>query len=673
MTIESVQRTAPLAVLADDDPLQRTLMEQALTAAGYRVVAVDNGAAAVEQVRTLAPAIVFLDVQMPELTGIEACREIRSKLGDRAPPIVVVTSCDRDEDIADGFAVGACDYLIKPVNWTVFKHRVNGWLTAHQSQQETIADAPRILSVARDGTVLGDSADTSAAALHRSLDDLLEPAFAEQLNLCVRKVLKSRTPANCSFGPWDAAVQAEGRERARIVLTSGEQRASADADLFNLAYLDPRTELPNRHLFEKTAKEALTQARLRDLRLTLVCVAPEILRLSTTPRIERTLRESLAAMSATLRRIDAVVLHSTGTHDSAPLACLDGTYLLVMIQDPPTSDARSNVIAQIVDILTTQAFECGDDHSGRPAGRAVFPRDADTLDALVQAAVLGTLNPPTELTLATARSSDDQDLPDHLRADLAAELAAALEQGQICLHYQPRVCVQTRKVLGAEALLRWQHTLRGPIVAREVLRIAEITGLTARITDWALRAAIAQASQWAKQRTTRIPVSVNISAQQLGRPDFATTLIAMLADVGLDPALLEIEIGEIYLDVNDAISAQLLELRTAGVGLIVDDFGHGRVALSALRRLRIDGFKVDHAKLRELQASGDSGIYDLAASIARVRHAALIGKGIESATELAIAAAKGCDQVQGFHICQPLPASECERFVAAALRTAVAG
>ncbi len=137
------QTALPLAVLADDDPLQRTLMSQALLAAGYRVIAVDNGAAAVEQVRSTAPAIVFLDVQMPELTGIEACREIRAGLGDRAPPVVVVTSCDRDEDIADGFAVGACDYLIKPVNWTVFKHRVNGWLATHVAQREAVAQAPR--------------------------------------------------------------------------------------------------------------------------------------------------------------------------------------------------------------------------------------------------------------------------------------------------------------------------------------------------------------------------------------------------------------------------------------------------------------------------------------------------------------------------------------------------
>jgi len=168
-------------------------------------------------------------------------------------------------------------------------------------------------------------------------------------------------------------------------------------------------------------------------------------------------------------------------------------------------------------------------------------------------------------------------------------------------------------------------------------------------------------------------VSVNISATQLARADFAASLIAMLAESGLDPALLEIEVSEIYLNVNDAISAQLLELRTAGVGLIVDDFGHGRIALSALRRLRIDGFKVNHATLRESHSPGDSGIYDLAASIARVRHAVLIGKGIESAAELALAASKGCDQAQGFHLCQPLPAVEFERFVHSTASTAAAG
>ncbi|HPF27597.1 MAG TPA: EAL domain-containing protein [Steroidobacteraceae bacterium] len=667
------QTSMPLAVLADDDPLQRTLMSQALQAAGYRVIAVDNGAAAIEQVRSNAPAIVFLDVQMPELTGIEACRAIRAGLGDRAPPIVVVTSCDRDEDIADGFAVGACDYLIKPVNWTVFKHRVNGWLATHVAQRDAVAQAPRRLTVARDGTVLHDSANASAAAIAGGLSELLEPAFAEQLLLCVRKALKTRAPARCSFGAYDAEVQAAGRDRATIVLDTGEQRAATAAELFKLAYLDPRTGLPNRHLLEKTALEALTQAQLRGLQMTLLCTAPAVLRVDSSSATESQLRQGLEQAAARLRAIGAVVLHDMPEQQAEPIACIDSSYLAVLVHDTAAVAARSDVIAEVTQILTRAWPPIGPGTAAPLVGRAVFPRDGTTLEALLQVATLRTFEQSPAVTLGNQRFDGDQDLPDELRADLAAELAAAVEHHQICLHYQPRVCIQSGQVLGAEALLRWQHPLRGPLVARELLRVAELTGLTARVTDWALHAAITQSTAWSQQRATRVPVSVNISAQQLAKPDFAANLIAQLAAASLDPGLLELEVGEVFLDVNDAISAQLLELRTAGVGLIVDDFGHGRVALSALRRLRIDGFKVNHALLRELQSKGDSGIYDLAASIARVRHAVLIAKGIENATELALAASKGCDQAQGFHICQPLPAAEFERFaLAAATRKAAA-
>ena len=433
-----------------------------------------------------------------------------------------------------------------------------------------------------------------------------------------------------------------------------------------LAYLEPRTELPNRHLFTKTATEALIEAQLRGRRLTLLCIAPEYLKTAGSPRTDVAVRDSLARLVEGLRPFDGLVQHATTEQRASPLACIDGAYLVVLVQDPASAAAKTSLVANIVAALEAGVPTVAHHDKDQTIGQACFPRDGNTIESLLQSAILATLE-------VTTVAKTDAKLADDLRDDLGAELSDALDRDQICLYYQPRVCIRTQQVLGAEALLRWQHPLRGPLVARELLRIAELTGLTARVTGWALRAAVAQAAAWSSLRETRIPVSVNISATQLARPDFANELIALLAEAGLDPALLEIEVGEVYLDVNDAISAQLLELRAAGVGLIVDDFGHGRIALSALRRLRIDGFKVNHVTLRELQAEGDSGIYDLAASIARVRHAVLIGKGIENAAELALAAAKGCDQAQGFHICQPLPASDFARFARAAIPTAAAG
>jgi len=167
---------------------------------------------------------------------------------------------------------------------------------------------------------------------------------------------------------------------------------------------------------------------------------------------------------------------------------------------------------------------------------------------------------------------------------------------------------------------------------------------------------------------------VNTTHHQLARPDFARRLTDQVAALGLDPALIEIEIGEDCLDISEALLAQLLLLRGAGIGLIVDNFGAGRASLGTLRRLRIDGFKMDHTRLRTPSQSGDdSGIYALTSSIARARDACVIAKGIETAEELALARARGCDQAQGFHLCQPLSVAEFEHYLARAGSAAAAG
>jgi EAL domain-containing protein (putative c-di-GMP-specific phosphodiesterase class I) len=259
-------------------------------------------------------------------------------------------------------------------------------------------------------------------------------------------------------------------------------------------------------------------------------------------------------------------------------------------------------------------------------------------------------------------------------ADLAGELRHALAEGQILLHYQPRIDIATRQVAGAEALLRWQHPLRGLLTADVLIATAESAGEAGRITDWALEEACRQASLWARELPFPLCLSVNTSESQLTRPDFASRLIEHVTGLGLDPALLEIEIDEQFLDISESVLAQLIELRHAGIGLIVDDFSAGRASLGTIRRLRIDGFKMDYARLRADSKSGDaSGIYALTTSIARARQACVIAKGVETAEELAIARSRGCSQAQGFHLCQPLPAAEFERFLAHAGGIAAAG
>ena len=159
-------------------------------------------------------------------------------------------------------------------------------------------------------------------------------------------------------------------------------------------------------------------------------------------------------------------------------------------------------------------------------------------------------------------------------------------------------------------------------------------------------------------------MSINLSEEQLIRPNFSESVIAILEELNMNPASIELEMREALLDCTDRSLRQLQQLCGVGVGIIVDDFGSDRTSLMTLRRLRIDGFKVNHDLARAGSFSGEeSGVYSIAVAIAEARNAVLIAKGIESAEELAFVKSRRCDQAQGFHICQPLPAEDFRRYL----------
>ncbi|MGB7739059.1 MAG: EAL domain-containing protein [Steroidobacteraceae bacterium] len=680
-----------VALVAEDDAGQRMLMEQALSQAGFTVVAVADGAAALEYAVAHPPDIVFLDVVMPRMTGLQACREIRTALGTSCPPIIVVTSQDGDDAIAEGVDAGATDYLIKPVNWTLLLHRVRGWLTAYQAAQEACPALPprreRTLRVSRRGLVLTDSDVTEAAASAPTsshdrapeLAEVLPAPFAAQVMACVRKVLKTREAADVRYAQWEARICAEGRDKARVVICEASAAEDeAAAEMFRLAYLDAVTGLPNRHLFERTAEDSLARARLRGLSVMLLCVTCDAFAAlrPDQPQLRRAARALADEMVMRLRDTDHLVRYDSLEAGDSPVASADGVLFLVLVANAEAPGAVPAVVERIHEACAAAAEKSLNQLSLVPRiGVARFPQDTDALPALIERAIMaaGEARQQRDMQPHAAPAPARAASPEYL-ADLAGELRHALAMGQIHLHYQPRIELATGQVAGAEALLRWAHPLRGVLSAGALIAMAEAAGEAGRLTDWALGEACRQAAVWARELPCRLRVSINTSECQLTRPDFARRLIEQVTEHAVDPALIEIEIDEQFLDVSDAVLAQLFELRHAGIGLIVDDFSAGRASVGTLRRLRIGGFKIDRAQLRaNVLFNEESGIYALTASIARARQGCVIAKGIESAEELAVARARGCDQAQGFHICQPLPVAEFERYLARAGAATAAG
>jgi diguanylate cyclase (GGDEF)-like protein len=250
------------------------------------------------------------------------------------------------------------------------------------------------------------------------------------------------------------------------------------------------------------------------------------------------------------------------------------------------------------------------------------------------------------------------------RLEIEGELRSALAQGQLVLHYQPKIDIASSEMRSVEALIRWNHPTRGAVLPGEFIPIAEESGLILEIGDWVIREACRQACEWQRQGMPFLRVAVNVSPLQFRQANFVKKLSAALAEFSLDATFLEIELTEATLMSNAEGSVALLnELSQLGVVVAVDDFGTGYSSMSYLQRFPIDKLKIDRSFISDVASNaGDASIVRAIISLAHGLRLKVIAEGVESEEQLGILRRMGCDQYQGFYRSAAVPAAEIERF-----------
>src|SRR5205085_3364603 len=247
----------------------------------------------------------------------------------------------------------------------------------------------------------------------------------------------------------------------------------------------------------------------------------------------------------------------------------------------------------------------------------------------------------------------------NLRRELESDMRAALVEGGFELHYQPLVDLRNDEVKGCEALIRWRHPLRGMVSPADFIPLAEDTGLIEEIGQWVLRTACAEAMTW----PAHVRVAVNVSPVQFRSQSLSLKVAAALAETGLDPRRLELEITEAVLIADDdAALVALNRLRALGVRIALDDFGTGYSSLSYLQRFPFDKIKIDRSFVMAL-ARGTS-IIKAVVSIAADRNMVTTAEGVETEEQRAIVQALGCTQMQGYLFSQPVRAMEVRGLLA---------
>jgi EAL domain-containing protein (putative c-di-GMP-specific phosphodiesterase class I) len=248
---------------------------------------------------------------------------------------------------------------------------------------------------------------------------------------------------------------------------------------------------------------------------------------------------------------------------------------------------------------------------------------------------------------------------------IESALRNAVERDEFVLYYQPQLDMKTGKIVGMEALIRWQHPELGMVPPSRFIGIAEETGMIVEIGAWVLRSACAQNKAWQDAGYDKLRVAVNLSARQFGAADLIENLAAVLLDTGLEPKYLEIELTESLFmsDITPAVDL-LHRIKALGVNLSIDDFGTGYSSLSYLSRFPIDVLKIDRSFVADItRDANDEAIVTSIIALAHNLKLAVIAEGVETGEQLDYLRRHGCDEIQGYYFSRPLPALQFEQLL----------
>lgn len=447
-----------------------------------------------------------------------------------------------------------------------------------------------------------------------------------------------------------------GRSLQRLVAENRTVRESQQR-IAQLARRDALTGLPNRMAAREQFDNAVQAVRAQGGRLALLYVDLDQF---------KTVNDSLGhpAGDDLLRCIGQRLMSLLQPDDS--VARLGGDEFLVLVRRGDDSDRVAEVAQGMLDAIAAPIeLEGMELHGSGSIGVAICPDDGQDFDSLLKKADIAMYR-AKDAGRNAFRFFDAQmnaHVAEHLQ--LVAWIRRALKQQQFEVYYQPQIDLDSGRVVGAEALLRWRHPEQGMISPARFIPVAEHSGQIVELGEWVLHQACRQAQVWRTQGLGDVVISVNMSPVQARRGDMERAVDDALQASGLPPALLELELTEsLLIDETDQLTAMLARLRSRGITFAIDDFGTGYSNLAYLKRFEVERLKIDQSFIRRLTVNpDDEAIVQAILQMAAALKLGVIAEGVEDDATLRRLFALGCRQGQGYHWSPAIPAARFEAFV----------
>lgn len=508
----------------------------------------------------------------------------------------------------------------------------------------------RGLSLRQAYALTPDSLDRLDAALDRCLHHSERVELADHLNLPVadggpaRALHATASPLRSPDGRLDGAV---------LVLSDVTAAVEAARELDHAATHDALTGLPNRVMLQERLALALARTQRRGN-----CAAILFLDLDRFKQINDSLGhragdEVLKILAHRLRLL---------CRDTDTVARWGGDEFVLVLEDLADQEGAATAAAKVLEVLTQdvnldETFGSLRLPSAGSMGVVMSPQDGTDMDDLLSKADMAMYRAKAQPQACFQFWSDDINTRMHARLALEVDMRQGLRDQQFVLHYQPQFAFHSQRLVGMEALMRWQRTPQDLVMPNDFIHAAETSGLIVDLGAWAVLEAARQVARWLAAGLQPVPVAVNVSARQCMNRDIVQVVRLALGETGIPPALLRLEITETTAMADaDQVIGLLHAIRALGVGLVLDDFGTGYSSLAHLKRFPIEEIKIDRSFISEI-ATDQNDVAIVRATIALAHGLGLnvVAEGVETEAQSRFLAAENCDVAQGYFFGRPQP------------------